>query len=98
MNARCEANDDWVRIVDGRMNDVESKRIHAELQRLSPDVVREIRHLIRAAVDTAVHHILWEFERAEDIGIYVDRDGALTNVNDLSDGLTGDFSAWKSGS
>lgn len=98
MSARAEANDDWVRIVDGRMNDAESKRIHAELQRLSPDVVRQIQGLIGAAVDTAVHHLLWEFERAEDIGIYVDRDGGLTNVNDLSDGLTGDLAAWKSGS
>lgn len=98
MSARHEAHDDWVRIIDGRMNDVESKRIHAELQQLSPEIVQRIRGLISAAVDTAIHHVLWEFEQAQDIGIYVQREGALTNVNELSDGLTGDFAAWKSGS
>ena len=90
MSARQEAHDDWMRIIDGRMNDAESKRIHHELQELSPELVQRIRHLIGAAVDTAIHHVLWEFEQAEHIGIYVQREGALTNVNELSDGLTGD--------
>jgi ethanolamine ammonia-lyase large subunit len=85
---RDEAIDDWERIIDGKMNDEESVQIHKSLSDKEKEL---IRILVPKIVDTTLHHLLWTLEQDDSLEFMVNDGTKKENINDISDGLTGEM-------
>lgn len=91
-NVRDEAIDDWERILNGQMNDTESKEIFSKLNYLNIKEKQFLNDLFSKVVDTTLHHLLWTVEQDEFIDIVVSKDGREEKViNQISDGLAGEL-------
>lgn len=85
---RDEAIDDWERIVDGKMHDEESVEIHNSLSNKEKELIRK---LLPKIVDTTLHHFLWTLEQEDSIELLVNDGMKKENINEISDGLTGEL-------
>jgi hypothetical protein len=80
----------WTMIASGKMKGEQAE--HDALDRLDADGRQSFLALVPAVVDTVLHHLLWTVEQNEKIQlVMVARDGSVTNLNDMSDGLAGEL-------
>ena len=89
---RDAAITDWRMTLDGRMKDQESIDIRNRLENLSEECQQLVHELIPKVVDTTMHHMMWTFERHEDIDLGVQLPtGYVKSLRDESDGLAGEL-------
>lgn len=87
-NIRDEAIDVWERILEGKMKDEESQKLHKMLS----DKERElVKSLMPKIADTTLHHLLWTIEQEELIEVTVKDGVQKVNINKISDGLAGEL-------
>src|SRR5262249_25803912 len=76
----------WQMVIEGKMEDTESRRIFEEIHRKSgADAVSELAPKI---IDTTLHYLLCMLEDEQSLSLSVDAGDAVTkNIRDVSDGL-----------
>jgi hypothetical protein len=87
-NVRDESIDDWERILEGKMNDEESKQIY---NTLSDSEKALLGRFLPKIVDTTLHHLLWTLEQEEILELTVNTGIEKENINEISDGLAGEL-------
>jgi hypothetical protein len=88
---RDEAIEQWDMILDGRMKDEDSQRLHREL-RSQPAVAEALARRVPEIVDTTLHHLLWTLEQARSIEVTVHgSEGSVREISKESDGLPGEL-------
>jgi hypothetical protein len=79
-------------IVKGHMKDNQSKLLHDEISKnLDEKQLDLVRKLITNNVDEMLHQFLWMFEQSSKFKLYYEENGKLINLNELSDGLSGEL-------
>lgn len=91
-SVRNDTLDYLVALQEGRMKAKDDVRISERLSKLSIDESDLLNEVATRLVDNALHNILFMFESEEEIKVIAsDDDGKEYNVNDVSDGLSGEL-------
>lgn len=82
------------KIFSGELKGEAAQKLHVKLAHFSPEDMEVIREISTDAVDRALFKVMNMFETTEDFIIGAVNDDEIVNLNDVSDGLGGDYFGW----
>ena len=89
---RDKSISEWKGIVTGHVKGETAEHSRALLKRPGTECGAAFVSLLPQVVDTVLHHLLWTLEQSEEITVAVQvGKERVENVNDASDGLSGEL-------
>lgn len=82
------------KIFSGELKSEAAKQLHSKLNHFSADDMKIIKEVATIAVDRALFKVMYMFESSEDFIIGAVNDEEIINLNDISDGLGGEYYKW----
>lgn len=70
------------------------QKLYAKLNHFSKEDIEIIKEISVTAIDSALFNVMFMFESSEDFIIGAVNDDEIVNLNDVSDGLGGEYYKW----
>lgn len=82
------------KIFSGELKSERAQELHAKLSHFSPQDMEVIKEITTEAIDRSLFKVMFMFESSGDFIIGAVNEDEIVDLNDMSDGLGGEYFEW----